>query len=248
MNPDLPLNRLAREFQRLFLSTQPLKPDGEARVRALVLGVTGPSAWQALAAAWRGVQTDLDLPAPAIAVNGSDGLQLWFSLADALEAPRGLALLDGLRRRFLGDVPLHRVTMQAEAEPAAVPLAIGGSDPADSRWSAFVAADLAPIFEETPWLDLQPTDEGQAELLSRVSCIAPAELQAALQQLRAPEPALGDRALPSVPAGSDAPVQAAAAPARHREAAEFLLQLMRDPDAPLALRVEAAKALLPYAP
>lgn len=248
MNPDLPLNRLAREYQRLFVSTQPPKPGGEVCARALVLGVTGPSAWQALAAAWRGAQTDLELPAAAIAVNGTDGLQLWFSLADAVEAARGLAVLDGLRRRYLRDVPLHRVTMQVEPEPAGIPKVVSGCASRESRWSAFVAADLAPIFEETPWLDMQPTDDGQAELLSRVSSITPAELQTALQRLQVPEPSVSDRAPASVPAGGDAHVSAAAVQAFHPEAAAFLLQLMRDADAPLALRVEAAKALLPYAP
>ena len=49
----------------------------------MVLELTGPADWDVLSAVWRGVQADLELPAPAIAVSGTDGLQLWFSL----EAP-----------------------------------------------------------------------------------------------------------------------------------------------------------------
>ena len=36
------------------------------------------------------------------------------------------------------------------------------------HWSAFVAPDLAHIFNDTPWLDLPPNLEGQAELLARL--------------------------------------------------------------------------------
>ena len=111
MTPDAPLSRLAREYQRLFLSSGTPLPGADA-VRALVLDVSGPAAWQALGAVWQGVQTDLDLPAPAVAVNGSDGLQLWFSLAVAMDAVQGRALLENLRRHYMADVPLHRVAMQ----------------------------------------------------------------------------------------------------------------------------------------
>ena len=235
MTPDAPLSRLAREYQRLFLSSGTPLPGADA-VRALVLDVSGPAAWQALGAVWQGVQTDLDLPAPAVAVNGSDGLQLWFSLAVAMDAVQGRALLENLRRHYMADVPLHRVAMQVVAVPVSIPRPVQAAGP----WSAFVAADLAPVFEETPWLDLPPNQDGQAELLSRVVPIQPAWLESALQRLQglqaaAVEPAVADT---RPPGRSDA----------HPAAAQFLLQVMHDEAAPLALRVEAAKALMPYGP
>ena len=74
------MNRLDTEHQRLFASD----PDAtaEGRLRHLVLALSGPADWAPLSAVWRGVQADLDLPAPAIAVNGVDAFELWFSLAD----------------------------------------------------------------------------------------------------------------------------------------------------------------------
>lgn len=243
MNADLPLSRLAREFQRLFLTAPPARPDGAELVRALVLELSGPAAWQPLAAVWHGVQADLDLPAPAIAVNGKDGLQLWFSLRDAVDASLGLALLEHLRQRYLAEVPQHRVAIRATAMPLHVPMQTPAMPDGDSRWSAFVAADLAPVFEETPWLDLPPSQEGQADLLSRVVSASPAALSAALERLQPPSeseaPSTMAAAGPSATAG-------AAGTAAHPAAARFLLQVMHDETVPLALRVEAAKALLPY--
>ena len=78
--------RLAREFQRLYgPADAPAAAAGNA-VRALVLDVARPADWRPLAAVWQGVQADLGLPAPAIVANGSDGLQLWFSLAQPVPA------------------------------------------------------------------------------------------------------------------------------------------------------------------
>lgn len=234
MSPSLPanlptMNRLAREIHRLFVAPAP-------GTRALLLEVARPAQWAPLAAVWQGAQADLDLPAPAIAANGVDGLQLWFSLAEAVPEAQGLALLERLRQRYLPDVPAHRVRLSATDAPA--PRAVQPEGP----WSAFVAADLAPVFEESPWLDLPPNEDGQADLLSRLSSISPAGWRAACALLEPPATPAAD----AVPATGNAAVPAAAHHPPHAEAAAFLLQVVQDRSAPLALRVEAAKALLPY--
>jgi hypothetical protein len=238
-----PMRRLAREFDRLYGAASAPSAAATAAlgaaesVRALVLEVARPAAWQPLAAVWRGVQSDLALPAPAIAVNGSDGVQLWFSLADAVAPAQGLALLERLRQRYLADLPVHRVAMHAAAVPPAMPRPIDAGE----RWAAFVAADLAALFDETPWLDLPPNEDGQADLLSRVASIRSADLQAALALLPDAPPATPPRALV-------ADVPPAAGPAAHPAALQFLLAVMHDEAAPLALRIDAAKALLPHGP
>jgi hypothetical protein len=233
------MSRLAREFQRLYGPHVPPAPPAPVHggVRALVLEVARPAQWQPLAAVWQGLQADLGLPAPAIAANGTDGLQLWLSLAEAVDNTQGLALLERLRQRYMADVPLHRVAMSAAAAPPPTPCAVQPAGP----WSAFVAADLAPVFEESPWLDLPPNEEGQADLLQRLASIQPAALAAAWAQLlpRPETPAVA-------PAPASSPAAAPAANTAHPQAAQFLLSLMQDTSAPLALRVEAAKALLPY--
>ena len=116
------MNRLQTEFQRLYLptgsdadttdsATADLFDARTGHTRALVLALAGPADWQPLAKVWRGVQADLDLPAPAIAVSGTDALQLWFSLAEAVSLAQAQAFLERLRCHYLPDVARHRVRL-----------------------------------------------------------------------------------------------------------------------------------------
>ena len=223
------MNPLQTELRRLYLA-----PEGQ--VRALVLELARPADWSLLAPLWRGVQTELALPAPAIAVSGVDGYQLWFSLAEPVPALEGAVFLEALRRHYLGSVAAKRISLAPslaapEAQPA-LPVP-GQQQGASGHWSAFVAPDLAPIFADEPWLDQLPSPDAQASVLARLQSIKPAAFAAALARLRpAAEPALP----------SQAPV--AAGPQLAPKA--FLLAVMNDPALDMNLRVEAAKALLPY--
>ena len=254
------MSRLPIEFRRLFLIPEQVrdgaaidasdKVDADGRVRALVVELARPADWQVLRDVWLGVQTELGLPAPAIAVNGADGMQLWFSVAVPLDAARARAFLNGLRLRYLAAVKPDRLSLMAGADPALVArvMALGGATDAlhetNGRWPAYVAPDLAPIFSETPWLDLPPGDEGQARLLTSLESIKPARFDAALAQLQAWADAPTVRAAATAPGAvaSNAGVPTAG----HFEAQSFLLSVMNDEAAPLALRIDAAKALLPF--
>lgn len=245
---------LQSEQRRLYLPTDPATPpdslaDPQGRVRCLVLELTGPPDWKVLARVWQGVQ-DLGLPAPAIAVSGSDGLQLWFSLAEPLAAARGHAFLLGLRTRFLTEVKPGRIRLMPASGAIAgrpdlharlVPAPQPGPGGDGGNWSAFVAPDLAPVFGDTPWLDIPPSPEGQAELLRRLVPMAPAAFDTAWQML-----GLG-RQKPAPPAEPGATPRMAAAEEQapaHEEPRAFLLRVMNDAGVDLALRIEAAKALL----
>ncbi len=236
------MNRLDTEHQRLFASD----PDAtaEGRLRHLVLALSGPADWVPLSAVWRGVQADLDLPAPAIAVNGVDAFELWFSLADPVPAHTAAAFLDGLCDRYLGEVaPARRrcwpsSDLGLQVEPARVPQLQAET----GRWSAFVAPDLAAVFGDDPSLDIPPGDEAQADLLSRLKSVTRAEFQIALARLT-PEPS------PFLPAVQP-PVPTVVTPAaastirRHDDPRQFLLDVMNDPSVAMELRIKAAKALL----
>jgi hypothetical protein len=222
------MNPLQTELKRLYQA-----PEGQ--VRALVLELARPADWALLAPLWRGVQTDLALPAPAIAVSGVDGYQLWFSLAEPVLAAEGAAFLEALRRQYLGTVRAGRIA----ASPAlsaqggyTAPPAPGQQQPATGYWSAFVAPDLAPIFADEPWLDQSPSPDAQASVLVRLQSVQPAALAAALARLRSPVP-------PALP--SQAPVAA-----QQLTPKPFLLAVMNDHGMDMQLRIEAAKALLPY--
>ncbi len=81
------------------------------------------------------------------------------------------------------------------------------------------------MFGDEPWVDLPPVPDGQADLLSRLTSINAADFRAAAERLgAAPQP--------------PAPQPAEADPRG------FLTRVMNDESVPLALRIEAAKALL----
>ena len=252
------MSRLPTEFRRLFLATGSACAgdaiqasdlvDAEGRGRALVLELARPAEWRPLADVWMGVQTELCLPAPAIAVNGADSMQLWFSMAAPLEAERAQSFLNGLRLRYLAEVKADRVGLMTGADSALAACAValnsptGATQETDGRWPAFVAPDLAPIFAETPWLDLPPGDEGQSRVLAGLHSIKPALFDAALAQLQAWATTPAEK---PTQAAASAPDSDARGPV-HPEAQRFLLSVMNDETAPLALRIEAAKALLPF--
>ncbi|MBI3383917.1 MAG: hypothetical protein HY019_18080 [Aquabacterium sp.] len=252
------MSRLQSERRRLYLplatGDQDANPqasglvDAQGRTRAMVLELARPADWDALSAVWHGVQVDLALPAPAIAVSGVDGYQLWFSLAEPLPATRASAFLEALRVRYLPGIGPERLRM-LPAVTALAPLQFQHASlvPAPQaqaeRWSAFVAPDLAPVFAETPWLDFPPSEHGQAELLSRLDSIAPADFQRA-------EARLSGQLTPSPDQPQPNQLELREASSRDTAPAldpkRFLLKVMNDDTVAMALRIEAAKALLPF--
>jgi len=248
------MSRLQSELHRLYLArpaadrgSEPASTDlfdADGKTRALVLELASPADWPPLAKVWRGVQSDLELPAPAVAVSGTDGLQIWFSLAEPVPVHEAHAFLQSLRLRYLSELPATRVRMMPSEGPTAsapavhAPMVPAGQD-LEGRWSAFVTPDLAALFTDTPWLDIPPGADGQADLLCRLKSIGRGDFDQARARLAPAEQAHATRseaqaetARTSVPAGS-------------LEPREFLLHVMRDESVELALRIEAAKALLP---
>ena len=229
------MNRLQSELRRLFLLPSPDPGerliDAAGQVRAMVMELADPADWELLSKVWRGVQLDLELPAPAIAVSGLDALQLWFSLQEPLSALRAAEFLAGLQSRYLaGLAKPARLRLSPSAAGVFDAALVPAEQASTGNWSAFVAPDLAPVFADTPWLDIQPGVEGQADLLARLESIKPAAFNAALQALR--------------PVGLEAPAQVAKASSADLDPRRFLQQVLNDGTVALALRVEAAKALL----
>ena len=244
------MNRLPLELARLYglgASAADSSPAGVGDTglvdgtRAAVLAVVLPAGWEQLSSVWRGVQTDLELPAPAIAISGLDALQLWFSFASPISSFAGARLLQALRKRYLPEVGASQVQLFADA--AGLPIA-PCAEVNPQRWSAFVSHDLASMFAETPWLDIPPTDEGQASILRALVPIRQAAFEAALKKLGAIDEAQSLNLVASERGGSAA---AKGAEGQDTDPARFLTDVMNDHGAPLALRVEAAKILLLHA-
>ncbi len=184
-------------------------------------------------------------------MSGTDGLQLWFSLAEPVAVATAHAFLDGLRERFLPDIDSSRLRLMPSPQASAlrqeghartVPALQALSD----NWSAFVAPDLAAVFTDTPWLDVPPNEEGQATLLCGLQAIERPVFEAALKalalstDLSRPIRAAAPHCV--VPLASATPATADAG----EEPKRFLLRIMNDDTVALALRIEAAKALLQH--
>lgn len=252
------MNRLQTEQNRLYLWPHPrlesqdavaVEPgliDANGRVRAMVVEVSQAAGWDGVAALWQGVQDELDWPAPAIAVSGINGFQVWFSLAEPVPVAQAQDLLAALRQRFMGTMAPKHISLKPFANDTQPQHArmVPALQPETGRWSAFVAPGLASMFAEEPWLDLPPSPEAQASLLSRFESIKAADFLQAQRQL---QPAV----LEAESAAAAAPVEGAgrfnAGPAhKSPDPQHFLLAVMNDPATDLRLRIEAAKALLPY--
>lgn len=198
------------------------------RVQALVIELDS-GFWTQAAQLYEGVQAELDLPAPAVSVSGSKAYGLWFSFAVALPLARAEAFAEGLRQRYLAEVPAPRIVLHPRAPLQLVPAHQG-----DGRWSAFIDASLGSMFVDEPWLQMTPSPHKQAELLAGHASIKPDVLERALGILQ--------------PAAASAPV---CPPGResngaHHDPVGFLLAVMNDDSVETGLRIEAAKALLPY--
>ena len=270
------MNRLQSELNRLYLPPSQARAETDAqpaalidptdRVRAMVMELTRPPSWDAMSKVWQGVQAELNLPAPAIAVSGTDGLQLWFSLAEPIAADRAHAFLERLRLRYLADVESGRVgLMPATNADALHPELHARLIPArhepTGNWSAFLAPDLVPIFSDSPWLDIPPNEEGQATLLRGMEVMKLAAFEAAFDKLgpvtqpsqvtaaavRFDEPlahVLPASATSPATSTATASASSSATVSSSEDAKRFLLQVMNDDTVALALRIEAAKALL----
>lgn len=235
--------RLEAELRRLY---GPVADHGVAEaalLRCMVVAAPAPQ-WRDLARLWQAVQDDLGWPAPAIAADGEARLALWFSLADphaAVDLQRmARALLQPLQTADPSTSPTR--TWQVWPTPGATP-SLPPCPPqaiAPERWSAFVAPDLAPMFADSAWLDIPPSPEGQADLLTPLRSVTATQLQALALATTAPpdDPTPQHTPAPQAPASNGLTLGPRA----------FLQHVMNDPATPLRWRIEAAKALLPHQP
>ena len=247
------MNSLDIELRRLYLLKDP-NASAEApwlmmvtgRVRALVLELSRPADWNATSSIWHRVQSELELPAPAIAVTGNDGYQLWFSLAEPVSTAQALIFLESLRKRYLAAVAPERFSLMPNARNM-VQIA-PALQATTGQWSAFVAPYLAAIFADSPGLDVCPSPEAQAKVLADLKCISPerfyevlkhAEPRINRQPDKHPEVELPEPQQPS-------PIEKPQSTPLATSPKDFLLGVMNDPAASLNHRIEAAKALLPY--
>lgn len=247
------MDRVIEQLTRLYFPTGTLPIgvpatlelcDEQNKVRALAIRFEKSDDWPRLSALYQALQGELGLPAQAVSVSAKGGFQLWLSLAQGIPLPQARAFLQGLRRKYLGDLAASAVTCYpAENTEARIDLA-PAFDEKSQRWSAFIDPSLGSIFVDQLGLEIAPNMEGQADILAGFECISAKDFQNALdilQQTVQPEPAVSTQA----PLESAAGVLAVDL-GPHDNPRSFLLAVMNSPSAPLDQRIRAAAALLPY--
>ena len=220
------MDKLDAELRRLHLS--PAEPPASGG-QALCLGFRRAADWESVAALWHAAQAELDLPAPAMSIDG-EGYRLWFSLAERVADETARRFIDGLIRRYLAELPDARLHIDFAASPPPAELI------PDERWAAFIDPGLGSMFAAEPWLDMPPNRNQQADLLAALRSIRPAELSHALDRMLAQ----------TSPAAAPAALETLSLSGPFTHPRDFLLAVMNDPQAGSLARIEAAKALLPY--
>lgn len=209
-------------------------PEGSRRVFCIAFPLAGD--WESAALLQVGVQEDLDLPAPLLSVDGR-GLRLWFPLAEAVPIEQGQALLGGLLRRYLPDLPASRVEADAAATLVLPPARLGESE----RWTAFIDPTMGSMFGDEAWLDMPPNPDKQADLLASCRCATIGDFKRALARLAPLSPPEAANV-----ESSHARSERAPQPGTHADPRAFLFAVMNDPGIDMGHRIAAAQALLPY--
>ena len=265
------MNKLIAELRRLyFLPEQPFQNlDGSAasdeiklagqggRVRAMVVGFDRAADWEHAATLYQAVQEDLELPALAVSVSGSEGYQLWFSLAEPVSAERARLFMNALHRIYLHEVrPAHLkfwpdVDASSSAEPSLLKLPPALHE-TTGKWSAFIDPEMGSMFIDEPGLGMSPTMDRQADLLAGLKSIKANAFERALEVLQTrseavTKPSEFAAAGPQESASPVTPIRSKLnVGSNFTDPKSFLLTVMNDSSVSADYRIEAAKALLPY--
>lgn len=231
---------LPGELQRLFrvgpgAESIALRDDA-GQVQNMVITIAHLRDWSAVADLLGGLQERLGLPLPAVAVDGKAGFQLWLPLAEPVVPMLAADFLTALRRQFLADIDDGNLALLPLADGPGMVRCIPALSAESERWSAFIDPSMGGMFVDEGGLDFEPNPDRQADLLAAIVPIVPADFARALAILRAdaaPAPTLAEAAVccPGIGGG-------------YTEPRDFLRAVMNEASAPLALRIEAAKALL----
>lgn len=164
-------------------------------VRAMVLdfdGVAhgkGQQHWEALASVANKMQTELGLPAPAVAVSGRKGWGLWLSLEQPVAAGQAQQFLHMVRKAYLSGIPDSELDLRPDTDkPTKAAQAVAKLPPclhkASGLWAAFINPGMGASFIDEAGLPAAPPMGKQAEQLADLKSISPMQFMQALYKLQ----------------------------------------------------------------
>ncbi|NYE59346.1 hypothetical protein FHW58_000498 [Duganella sp. 1224] len=210
------MDKLISELRRLYLlnadNTQRLQHHlrGEATfafdlaqdgvTRAIVIDfhkADSEQHWQRLCNVANALQSDLDLPAPAVSVSGGECYRLWLSLASPIPVEQARQFLALLHKAYFEDeqIDLGRTVVEL---PPCLHVATG-------LWAAFVNPSMGGALADDLGLEMPPNEHAQAVFLEKLECIGDDVFASALATLQrrhqatkaAPAPAADKPARPA---------------------------------------------------
>ena len=150
----------------------------------------GKEHWEALISLSTRMQTELDLPAPAVTISGRKGWGLWLSLEQPVPVAHAQLFVNLVYKEYLANIPkdqidlrpdVHQVSSAAQAVIKLPPCVHRAS----GMWAAFIDPSTGGDYVEVPGLQEAPSMAAQAELLANVKSISPQQFGSALFQLQA---------------------------------------------------------------
>lgn len=240
--------------------------------RAMVVNFDRSSDWSQVAALYQAVQSELDLPAPAVTVSAGKGYGLWFSLAAPIPLEQAHVFLKTMRAAYLADLLDAHLSCcpdpERTAETAMTVVLPPSRHIATDKWSAFIDPSMGEMFVDEPWLEMAPNMSRQADMLERLESISITQFNEALLGLQA-KIGSANQTEPKPQATAPLPVETNNAHMQNKTARQgnpdvpkrrstlnvghdyndpvsFLQAVMNDPSASARSRIAAATALLPY--
>lgn len=180
------MQKLNTELKRLYLATPEAAAAGLTRVISLAFRRLPEDAedghWERLCVMANALQTDLQLPAPAVSISGDGAYGLWLSLAQPVPLAQAREFAGLLWNAYCPALkPAANGSASAPASALALPPRL---DPASGKWAAFINPGLGASFAGDEGLEMQPPEAGQLALLERLESIAPEQFASALARLQ----------------------------------------------------------------
>lgn len=162
----------------------PVDLAADGMVRAIVIpfrkmgGVDDARHWTLLCDVANLLQTELELPVPAVSVSGSDGYGLWLSLVDPVPVAVAQEFTALLRTAYLPDV---KVKPDDASTLVALPPCF---NPDTGKWAAFIHPGMGASFADESGLEMAPPLSGQMQFLESLRSIDAAQFSDVLTRLR----------------------------------------------------------------
>jgi len=128
----------------------------------------GKQHWERLADLANKMQTELGLPAPAVAVSGRKGWGLWLSLEQPVPAAQAQQFLHLVRKAYLADIPKDELDLRPDTDKATkAAQAVAKLPPclhrASGLWAAFINPGMGASFIEEAGLPAAPPGRSKHE-------------------------------------------------------------------------------------